>query len=768
MRVVPIIYLACAAFSGAPVQAQTQSSSLQFHPAIRWEEPAALPKSTYEAFASTAAKTPTSDTPEQVDLRNVDALIFGRTSIDMKQNGISILRAEASSGNSNASLRLGAAYEFGIGVDKDTAAAFANYLEAAQNDNSAAQQAIGRAYIEGLGTAPNYAESFKWLKSAYDNGATTASLDLAKSYEHGLGVEVNVGLSEQFWTQAVSFGSSEAYLGYAEFLTAKKGLLANSAAVKELVSKAAELNDIGAISAAYDLAVKAGDEPEQKRWIAKLESLSSTVDPLAAAKLADAYMEEGGAFFDPKAAFALYKSAADQGDAYSEAKYATLVLNDPSFSATVTRTDAIRALKRSAGRGQPQALMTLAGLAEADGDLHNAYAYATSAAELGGQEYSASAQRIRLSVCAESVDPVCEPIPVFYITNRQVKLGEQGVEFGNRLATNGDLSMGHSLVSIPTAQVAPADQRSLWEILRDYIINLGLPSSPSSETTVQDDEVFSTIYDGPVDGFLNEVKKSANKNQREKVIIFIHGFANTFDDSVRRIALISEASKYPGIPIVLSWASAGQSGVNFSPANGYTGPGYTNDLLTVGQSCGAFQQVLEKVIDVFGPDNVTVFAHSMGSLLVDYMLSGCPNYPVAWNRDRKIGNLVLAAPDVDLSQFASHIDAVRSAVDNLTIYVSANDLALRAAQEAVGGRRRLGQGGAERFVTDSVMTIDATTVEVASGLNHSYVFDVSQVKRDLSDLLRGNFDPNLRVCPKSFRDERARLDYWVLQPNCTQ
>jgi esterase/lipase superfamily enzyme len=490
---------------------------------------------------------------------------------------------------------------------------------------------------------------------------------------------------------------------------------------------------------------------------------------VSSVKLADAYLEEDGTYFNPKAALALYKSAADRGDAYSEAKYATIALQSPSPDASMSRAEALSALRRSAARGQPEALITLASIAEASGDLDNAYAYATSASELGGQEYSASAQRIRLSVCAELVDPICEPVPVFYITNRQVTPDAPRVEFGNRLARDGELSMGHSLVSIPTAQVARADQRSLWEILRAYLLRgTERPESTAPETTAQGNQINSQLFDGELDAFLASVKEAGAENERDRAIIFIHGFANTFDDAVRRIALISESSKYPGIPIVLSLASAGQSGVNLSSASGYTGPGYTNDMLTIGQSCGDFQQVLEKVIDVFGSDNVTVFAHSMGSLLVDYMLSGCPNYPVAWSHDRKIGNLVLAAPDIDLDQFSKHIDAVRSAAKNLTIYVSANDLALRASQEAVGGRRRLGQGGAERFIADRVMTIDTTTVEVAGGLNHSYVFDVSQVKRDLSDLFRGNIDPNFRDCPKSFRDERAQLDYWVLQPNCTQ
>ena len=330
--------------------------------------------------------------------------------------------------------------------------------------------------------------------------------------------------------------------------------------------------------------------------------------------------------------------------------------------------------------------------------------------------------------------------------------------------------MGHSLVSIPTNDTVSVEQKSYWEMFLDYLSTVHKsPPSHQTTTTPIDNDIVNATFDGDVTQFLNTVKQVGRNNERKKVVVFIHGFANTFDDAVRRLGLISEGSKFPGIPLVLSWASAAEQGVTLSSIDGYSGVGYLNDTRTVGQSCADFQRVLEQVIDVFGSENVIVLAHSMGGQLIDYILTGCPSYPVGWLSTRKIDNLILAAPDVDLAEFskAEHIDRVKAAVNNFTLYVSANDLALRLSQDAGGERRRLGQGGPERFIAEKIMTIDATSVEKNDDLNHSYVFDIPQVKRDLSDVFHGNIDPDDRDCPKPETDAISKLNYWIIQPGCT-
>lgn len=241
-------------------------------------QPTALPPSVLEQLstvdtADTTANKNLYPLPDANDRspQSIDGLIFGNTPSDVKQNGFTILRAEAAGGDPDAKLRLGAALEFGLGTDKDPSAAFINYLEAANKNNAASQYAVGRAYLSGVGTDPNFDQSFKWLNSAYKNGQTGAAFDLAKAYQFGLGTPENVGQSEVFWDQAIKLGTAESYLGYADFLIDKKAKPPTDSTVKDLIWKAADLGNPQALSAAFGIAVNAGDAEQQDKWIGLLK-----------------------------------------------------------------------------------------------------------------------------------------------------------------------------------------------------------------------------------------------------------------------------------------------------------------------------------------------------------------------------------------------------------------------------------------------------------------------------------------------------------------
>jgi esterase/lipase superfamily enzyme len=408
----------------------------------------------------------------------------------------------------------------------------------------------------------------------------------------------------------------------------------------------------------------------------------------------------------------------------------------------------------------------------AQGDGASAFTLATTAAEIGGPAYSSAADTVRLRSCAEMLDASCEPVPVFFVTNREVQEEGASVRFANRLSPTRRLSFGLSLVSVPTAQLVEVAEKSTREIIFDY---LAAPFrqwfSSAQRPNVGDAEVSTSLFDSALDEFIDQVHEAAEANDRKKIVVYVHGFANTFDDAARRLALFSEQFKYPGMPLLLSWASAGEPLLRVDGSGGYTGLGYLNDLQTVGSSCTDFQLVLEKIVEEFGEDNVIVFAHSMGSQLVDYIFAGCPYGAKPWDKSKVLNSVVLAAPDIDVHDFESHLDTIRETAKHFTIYASANDAALRASQEARGKRRRLGQGGPERFLASGLMTIDATAVENGSQRdpqNHSYVFEVPEVKRDISDLLRGRFDPNLRDCPQPYTDTASNIAYWELQPGCTR
>src|SRR5690606_15007147 len=44
----------------------------------------------------------------------------------------------------------------------------------------------------------------------------------------------------------------------------------------------------------------------------------------------------------------------------------------------------------------------------------------------------------------------------------------------------------------------------------------------------------------------------------DRVLVFVHGFNNGFDDGVYRITQIAHDTGYKGTPVLFSWASAGK------------------------------------------------------------------------------------------------------------------------------------------------------------------------------------------------------------------
>lgn len=735
----------------------------------------ALPPGSHEKFLSSPEMTAPvlrneEGTLQQPDFQTLDSMVFGTKRPYGINNGVQILRREAANNNPDAEFRLGAIYELGIGVEKDQEAAFKLYFEAAEGGLPQAQHALGRAFLNGVGTYPDYQQAIRWLKAAHEAGSHDAAIDLARSTQFGWGTPVDLSRSEQLWQEALNTRSTDAYLGYAAYLLDSKELSPTSASVRQLVEQAADRSDPTSARIALDLAVAAKDVEAQRKWLARVQIFSDAGDSAATAALGDYYGAPSSELANLNDSVKYYRIAASVGNPYAQARLGTLLLENPSLDPSFSGEDATSLVREAAGSGEPSAFLTLASLSMEQGDRANAYSLATTASELGGQPYSGAADAIRLRSCAELIDMSCEPVPVFYVTNREALVQGTAVQFANRLAVERKLSFGLSLVSVPTSPQVDVAEKSTREILLDYLTVPLRRWFPADPPDVQEAEVSSSLSNSTFEEFVSRLAQTAEANDRDKVIVYVHGFANTFDDAARRLALFSEQFKYPGIPVLLSWASAGEPFIRTDESGGYTGVGYLNDLQSVGSSCAEFQVVLEKIVDRFGPDNVIVFAHSMGGQLVDYVFAGCPYGSTSWDKTKVLDGVVLAAPDVDVQDFQSHLDKIRKSAKHFTIYVSANDAALHASQRARGDRRRLGQGGPERFLASGLMTIDATAVKGSprsDPQNHSNVFDVPEVKRDISDLLRGRFDPNLRDCPQPYKDPASDIDYWLLQPGCT-
>jgi len=104
---------------------------------------------------------------------------------------IAQLRAKAESGDPQAQVKLGAAYEDGNGVKQNYADAAQWYRKAADEANSEGQNDLGLMYYMGHGVDKDRAEAAKWYEKAARQKNPRAMFNLGAAYYNGDGVAEN-------------------------------------------------------------------------------------------------------------------------------------------------------------------------------------------------------------------------------------------------------------------------------------------------------------------------------------------------------------------------------------------------------------------------------------------------------------------------------------------------------------------------------------------------------------------------------------------------
>ena len=88
----------------------------------------------------------------------------------------------AEKGDPDAMHKLGAAYEHGMGTNRNLTEAMRWYRKAAETGLAVAQEEIGQAYLRGEGVGANPQEAVRWLEKAALQGRGTAQFALAEYY----------------------------------------------------------------------------------------------------------------------------------------------------------------------------------------------------------------------------------------------------------------------------------------------------------------------------------------------------------------------------------------------------------------------------------------------------------------------------------------------------------------------------------------------------------------------------------------------------------
>ncbi|MCK0209703.1 alpha/beta hydrolase [Starkeya koreensis] len=194
-----------------------------------------------------------------------------------------------------------------------------------------------------------------------------------------------------------------------------------------------------------------------------------------------------------------------------------------------------------------------------------------------------------------------------------------------------------------------------------------------------------------------------------RVLIFVHGFNNRFEDAVFRFAQIVHDSGSEVAPVLFTWPSRARV---FD---------YLFDRESTIFSRDAFEETVWQVASDPRVEDVTIMAHSMGAWLA---MEGLRQMAIRRGKlPGKISNVILASPDVDVDVFASQWRALNGPQARFTLFVSRDDRALQVSRRIAGGVDRLGLIDAQKYYADleksGIVVIDLTAMRTGDdALNH--------------------------------------------------
>jgi esterase/lipase superfamily enzyme len=230
-----------------------------------------------------------------------------------------------------------------------------------------------------------------------------------------------------------------------------------------------------------------------------------------------------------------------------------------------------------------------------------------------------------------------------------------------------------------------------------------LPPNPQTDFTTVSVTPIKT--DVEVAGW---VRPHLTKSRR--VMVFVHGFNNTFEDSVYRFAQIVHDSGADVAPVIFTWPSR---------ASVFD---YNYDKESTNYSRDALEQVLRAIAREPEVKDITVMAHSMGSWLT---VEALRQMAIRDGRvNAKVTDVILASPDLDVDVFAKQFLAMGKDHPRFTLFTSRDDRALALSRRISGNIDRLGQidpsiepyrSGLEQA---GITVIDLTKLKSGDRLNH--------------------------------------------------
>ncbi len=362
---------------------------------------------------------------------------------------------------------------------------------------------------------------------------------------------------------------------------------------------------------------------------------------------------------------------------------------------------------------------------------------------------------------------------ILYVTDRKREANQQGealygtgrsssAAFGSVVVEIGGAESWEQLVE--ASQTAERKQEPLLRVMTVQE-HARFPDTPYPFSVVDgsivDDQATRAAYDETAAEFRRQLIARLADLQRKEVIVFIHGFNNTFQSSALVLADIWHFTGRRGVPVLYSWPAAG--GGLF---------GYFTDRESGEFTIFHLKEFLRLLAGTPEVQRIHIIAHSRGTdvattalreLVIESRAAG--RNPLEFLR---IANLILAAPDLDFEVVRQRLVAEKfgPAMGQITIYTNQQDSALYISESLMSGTRfgRLDSediGKTEGRIFSQVTNVNIVNVQgEASFLGHSYFRENPGVSSDIAVLIREGRRPG---DPKRPLVHRV-LNFWDLPP----
>ncbi len=349
-----------------------------------------------------------------------------------------------------------------------------------------------------------------------------------------------------------------------------------------------------------------------------------------------------------------------------------------------------------------------------------------------------------------------DPMPYSADRSRSMAFGSVTVDFGEKL-TWDELVRLSTVSERPTAvalELGPVKELGRFPHI-PYDVK-------DTDAGITRDPAVVDAHEKAAAGLRAEVVRRLAVSPRKEVVLFVHGYANTFRDSALTMGELCHFLGREFVCAIFSWPAGGSRGVFF---------GYNVDRESGEFAVLDLKKAIRIIAETPGVERVHLLAHSRGTDVLATALAQLTieTYigKVAIDTRFKIANVVLMAPDIDADVAVVKIFATISDPDlprgsapapratfpipraRLTAYVSPDDKALSFSQYLFGSLIRLGRIDETNISPEDVERlrrlafVDIVQVSgTTDPFGHSYFRSNPEVSADLIAMIRYGLKPN--------------------------